>query len=184
MPLLTELPKPVLFIGAAHSGKSISAMDTMKKTQGADIIGTCDPADPFFTEKITNLKKFRPSTWSSHDSATNLLQQLSQCQHSQILIDSASQWLAHIALSSTKEHYEAIDQEIKEHGLQLAQTIVDMSDAKNITITTAEAGYDFSPQNPVSRILRNRICELNKELARISRSVVHVVAGIPHVIKK
>jgi RNA polymerase sigma factor (sigma-70 family) len=95
----------MFIVGPAHAGKSELAIQALAPDQPAVVVGSAPTDEPAFRRRLEDLQTLRPGGWDSVYAGTDLVTTVAaateRCQ--QVLIDSVSQWLAALLLSSDPE---------------------------------------------------------------------------------
>ena len=123
--------------------------------------------------KIARHRSQRGANWTTIEAPLHLTEALSGLKPTQIcLIDCATMWLSNHLLA----------------GSDLAQqqgeflTAIDGC-AADLVIVSNEVGQGIVPDNPLARQFREAQGRLNIALAARADLVVHIVVGLPNVLK-
>ncbi|MBC7658194.1 MAG: bifunctional adenosylcobinamide kinase/adenosylcobinamide-phosphate guanylyltransferase [Chitinophagaceae bacterium] len=181
-PPLSELPSPVFILGPAYSGKSDIAPEALDRTCATTVLGMAGLSE--LEDRIKALKAQRPSHWQ-HNESSSLNEGLVAAFEAseQVLVDSVNQWLANFLLEGwskydLKQQDARIDLELRKFILQLEQ-----HPHKRIVIVSSEIGAGVSPPQELSRFFRQALGRTHVALAQKAGSVVHIIAGIPSLLK-
>ena len=169
----------MLVTGGAKSGKSRIALDFCNSLDKNRIfLATAQPFDKEMTERIRRHKEERGSGWSTIEEPLNVTKAISRFDNKDtvILFDCFTLWLNNLFMEN-KKHYDSSDQAIS-NLLELLTNIHGI-----VVIVSNEVGMGIVPENPLSRRYRDEAGNANQKIARISKKVIAVIAGLPLVLK-
>lgn len=166
--------KLTLVIGGAASGKSAFAESLVINCKKSRVyLATARVLDAEMDQKVARHKKMRGAGWQTFETPLAPEITLAQCAASDIvLLDCATMWLMNHLMDETD--LETAEQELIE-GLQKSKA--------DCVVVSNELGLGIVPADALSRRFRQKQGELNQRLAAVSDTVVHVVAGLPNVLK-
>ena len=166
--------KLALVIGGAASGKSAFAENIVINTGKTRIyLATARVLDGEMEQKVTRHKNMRGAGWATFETPLAPEDVLRERTASEtILLDCATMWLMNHLMDET--------------DLESAETAL-MNGLKgskaDCVIVTNELGLGIVPADALSRRFRQKQGELNQRLAAQANTVVHVVAGLPNILK-
>ncbi|MEM9967176.1 MAG: bifunctional adenosylcobinamide kinase/adenosylcobinamide-phosphate guanylyltransferase [Pseudomonadota bacterium] len=168
------LPRRVLILGGAASGKSSWAEDFTKVYGKPTVyIATGQAFDDEMTKKIKIHRNRRDSTWQTKEAPLALDQALFDVDAGEVcLVDCATIWLSNHMLAEN-------DLEQAQQKLIIA---LDRCRAP-VLVVSNEVGQGIVPDNRLARRFREAQGRLNIALATQADLVVQVIAGLPQVLK-
>lgn len=168
------LPSLTFVLGGAASGKSVFA-EKICENSGLNLfyLATARAWDDETKSKISLHKARRHNTWESVEAPIDLSKPLAQRQPSEVvLLDCATMWLNNLMMAEAD-----LEAETQKLVLALGQT------AATVVVVSNEVGQGIVPDNALARRFREAQGRLNITLAEQADCVVHVVAGLPNVLK-
>lgn len=168
------LPALSLVTGGAASGKSLFAEGLVRGTgRGLVYLATAQAFDDEMRDKLALHKERRGPEWQTIEEPLDVGRRLAAIGgDSAVLVDCITMWLSnHLLAESDPERIEA---ELMA-GLALC--------AAPVVLVTNEVGHCVVPENAMARRFRNAQGRLNQKLAAKAGLVVHVIAGLPQVLK-
>jgi len=181
-----ELATPLLVIGAAHTGKSVLAMDQLDRNQPAAIIGTGDVDEVAFGSRLAELRSLRPPHWHVTESMVDIPKYAEELmgKYPQVLVDSLNQWVAATyVLLSPKYSIDQIEAQLELEFKRLLELVKKPGKCR-LVFVTSEVGAGTTPPQPLERAFRLTMGRFNTRIAAACSSVVLISAGIPLVLKK
>lgn len=168
------LPKMVLVLGGASSGKSAHAESLVMATGKPRIyLATAQAFDAEMKQKIAAHRSQRGPDWTTVECPLDLAAALANCTGDQVvLLDCATLWLTNILLAERDVPHEE-DNLLRALGNCRAPVVV----------VSNEVGHGIVPDNALSRQFRTAQGRLNQKLAAAADRVVFVTAGLPQVLK-
>ncbi|MFK7753348.1 MAG: bifunctional adenosylcobinamide kinase/adenosylcobinamide-phosphate guanylyltransferase [Sedimentitalea sp.] len=161
-----------LVLGGAASGKSAFA-ETLVQPGKRVYLATAQAFDDEMRAKIATHIARRGPEWRTIECPLTLPEQIAQLESSQIaLIDCVTLWLSNVMLA---EH------DVTDAQDQLFEAM--RTCAAPLVIVSNEVGQGIVPQTKLGRTFREAQGRLNIRLAQHSDCVVHVVAGLPNILK-
>lgn len=183
---LKKLPKPLLIVGPAHSGKSQLATQCLTGGKPTTVIGTTILKESILPPRIEFLQKSRPQHWRLVEEAKDISSVISEVTQDsdQLIIDSVNQWVARVLLDYTEGTPEGlVDNKVQPVLNEMLRIVSENKSKCDIVIVTSEMGATPPPERLVERIFRRQMGLFNQELARHCASVVSVQLGIPTLLK-
>lgn len=167
-------PKLVFVIGGAASGKSGFAEGLVQKSAKSKVyLASAQAFDDEMRDRITVHTARRDSSWTTIEAPFQAAESLLHLQESQIcLFDCVTLWLSNHLLA--------------ENDLEAEQAkLLDALDqcSAQVVIVTNEVGHGIVPDTALGRRFRETQGRLNIKLADRADLAVHVVAGLPMVLK-
>ncbi len=167
-----------LILGGMRSGKSALAEKLAAQT-GLPVtyIATARPGDEEMTARIKAHQNQRPGDWKLVEEPLFLAKTLraQAAKNHCLLIDCLTLWVTNLLLHDDPELFARQKNELLEILPDLPGEIILVSNETNMGLVPMEA-------------LSRRFCDesgrLHQDIARISRRVILVVAGLPQVIKE
>lgn len=161
-------------LGGAASGKSVVAENLIENSGLNPIyLATSRIYDAEIQSKVDLHISRRDSRWTTFDAPRDVAGVLATGTPDQaILLDCATMWLTNVMLD--------------EDDLEAAQgallTALARCDAP-VVVVSNEVGQGIVPDNALARRFREAQGRLNIALAAQATCVIHVVAGLPRVLK-
>lgn len=163
-----------MVIGGAASGKSAVAeriINNSLKTK--NYIATAQAFDDEMRAKIADHINVRGEGWATIEAPFDAAGAVASLPIGQTcLLDCATMWLTNHLLA---------DADLAAETDRLLNALGTCK--SDIVIVTNETGQGIVPDNKLARQFREEQGRLNIKLAALADRVVHVVAGIPNVIK-
>ncbi|MEM9912851.1 MAG: bifunctional adenosylcobinamide kinase/adenosylcobinamide-phosphate guanylyltransferase [Pseudomonadota bacterium] len=168
------LPAQSLILGGASSGKSRFAEDLIKKS-GRPLVylATAQAFDDEMRDKLARHKNQRGPGWRTIEEPMDVGRTLAVLGgDTAVLLDCVTMWLSNQMLADA--NLEEAEASLMA-GLALC--------AAPIVMVSNEVGLSVVPDNALARRFRDAQGRLNQKLAARASLVVHVVAGLPQVLK-
>ncbi|PIE15444.1 MAG: bifunctional adenosylcobinamide kinase/adenosylcobinamide-phosphate guanylyltransferase [Rhodobacterales bacterium] len=175
---MTELnathPKLTLVIGGAASGKSVFAEGLVQQSGLNKIyLATAQAHDGEMAAKIARHQQQRGTGWHTIEAPLDLTAPLNSTSAADmVLLDCATLWLTNHLLAESD--LPAAQQALLDALQNCAGAVV---------VVSNDVGAGIVPQNALSRRFRQAQGELNQALAARADLVVHVIAGLPMLLK-
>ena len=182
----SSLIAPVLVIGAAYTGKSELAHQTLLADRKTLVIGTADLNEGLLAARVAELRQQRPDHWQHLQGQLELAAQLREegPAYEQILIDSINQWVANLVLTHAQKYsLEQLTPLCERAILEFCTAVSAVASKTRITLVSSEVGAGIAPPKPVARLFRQLVSRINCRLAEQAGSVLLVSAGIPLLIR-
>ncbi len=168
---------PHLILGGARSGKSQYAESLLQSLPPPYLyVATAQALDGEMDERIRLHRLRRAGSWKTHECPHELPKLLEELEKDQkpVLVDCVTLWLSNLLAPHSPFSPEA--------GLNaLAERVSRVT--YPLFLVSNEVGGGIVPDNPLARRFRDLAGKANQELARASRSVTLVVAGLPLPLK-
>lgn len=190
-------PKSLLCIGGSRSGKSDFALEYAQTFQGAKaFVATMqktftlpaeNPGENGQTEssqdeetakRIQKHRAQRDESWQTIEEPYNIVQALQKAEKQNctlILIDCISLWLSNLIFADKSE------EEIIAETEKLAQAIQETQIP--VILVSNEVGTGIVPMYASARLFRDVQGKANQILAKACEAVVHVMYGLPILLK-
>ncbi|MEM6306902.1 MAG: bifunctional adenosylcobinamide kinase/adenosylcobinamide-phosphate guanylyltransferase [Pseudomonadota bacterium] len=168
------LPKAILVLGGAASGKSAYAENLcMASGLSRTYIATSQAWDDEMRAKIVAHQAQRGPDWTTIEEPIDLTGAIAQVPQGHVcLVDCLTLWLTNIMLA---------DHDIPHATDRLCTGIHEHPGP--IIIVSNEVGQGITPDNKMAREFVNIQGRTNQRMAQICDGVVFVTAGIPQVLK-
>jgi len=168
------LPPLALVLGGASSGKSRFAEDLCFQDGSPRIyIATAQAFDDEMREKIARHKTQRGPDWHTIEALIDVASALASCTAGQtVLLDCATLWLTNVVLA---------EQDVMAAEDALLAALV--ACPARVVVVSNEVGQGIVPETKLGRAFRNQQGRLNQKLAAQAGLVVHVIVGLPQVLK-
>jgi adenosylcobinamide kinase/adenosylcobinamide-phosphate guanylyltransferase len=169
----------MLIVGGAKSGKSSFALNVCNSLDRERVfLATAQAFDQEMEERIRRHQAERGSGWLTVEEPLKVAETITahDSEDTIILIDCLTLWLNNLYMEHGEDQ-EAIDEAVK----NLARQLTDIHGA--VVVVSNEVGMGIVPDNPLSRTYRDTAGYMNQRIARLSRKVVALLAGLPIVLK-
>jgi len=168
------LPAMSFVLGGAASGKSVMAEELIENSGLRPIyVATSRIYDSEMQTKVDQHIARRDNRWTTFDAPKDVAGVLGGCTPGQaVLLDCATMWLTNVILDED-------DLEAAQAGLLEALAAC----AAPVVVVSNEVGQGIVPDNALARRFREAQGRLNIALAAQATCVIHVVAGLPRVLK-
>lgn len=171
------LPPLTLVLGGARSGKSAYAEQLIiNAASGGVYIATAgEPQDDEMRARIAAHKQRRGGwPWRLVEAPVELADALAQPGKGRdpVLVDCLSLWLANLLQAGRDPAAE---------GERLGAAL--RACAAPVVCVSIEAGLGMVPLHPLGRAFRDRLGELNRNIAALADRAVFMVAGLPMALK-
>lgn len=169
-----SLSKLTLVLGGAASGKSGFAERLCFQTaKTRTYLATSQAFDDEMRAKISAHRIQRGPDWTTIEAPLDVAGVLETRTKGEIvLLDCATLWLSNILLAERDE---------RTAGTDLLAALATCP--AQIVVVSNEVGHGIVPDNALARQFRNAQGRLNQMLAAQADLVVHVIAGLPQVLK-
>lgn len=163
----------IFVLGGAASGKSAFAETLFSDAQTPVYIASAQAFDAEMRAKIDRHIARRGSKWRTVEAPLDAAGAIEALGSADVcLFDCATLWLSNHLLSET---------DLAAEQARLLAAI--RSCPARLVVVSNEVGMGVVPDNALARRFREAQGRLNIELATAADTVVHVVAGIPRVLK-
>lgn len=167
------LGKVTLVIGGAASGKSSHAESLLAAVDRPVYLATAQAFDDEMRAKIDAHITRRGARWRTVEAPLDAAEVLDGLgAHDHCLFDCATLWLSNQMLA---------ENDLAAEKARLLEAVSGC--AARLVIVTNEVGMGVVPDTPLGRRFREAQGRLNIELAQVADRVIHVVAGLPRVLK-
>lgn len=166
-----------LFIGGARSGKSRLAEQVAQASRKKLIyIATAQAGDNEMSERIAKHITERQDEWHTIEEPLNLGDVIRRNDdvHHCVLVDCLTLWLSNCLTQISEAQYRSLRQDFLDSLKNYSGKLLLVSNEVNAGIV---------PSNALARNFIDESGWLQQDLAKIADRVVHVVAGLPHVLK-
>jgi len=198
----TTIPRLVLIIGGARSGKS-SFAEQLAASSGRPVafIATATADDDEMRERIARHRASRPRQWHTLEEPLDLSGAIRWASElaDVLLLDCVTLWLGNVLTQASKQHEkDDKEEEVEEPSLPgrlfdekalkeieaLLTVVKSLAPGKTLIVVTNEVGLGVVPAYPLGRLYRDTLGYVNQQLARAADRVYLMVAGIAVDIKR
>lgn len=171
--------KTILVTGGCRSGKSRYALSLAQNFTGQKIfLATAESSDEEMRHRIALHRRERGAGWVTVEEPLDPVKVLKgkTGQADVLLLDCLTLWVSNLLMKNRDrkeilKHTQALIEEAKNfHG--------------HLIVITNEVGGGIVPENKLARRFRDIAGEVNQRIACDFDEVVHMVSGIPSIIKK
>jgi len=166
----------IFLTGGARSGKSGLALKIAEQERGKKyFIATAEALDDEMVDRIEKHKAERSQEWNSIEEPielANTIKSLSD-EGNVVLVDCLGLWTS----NTLKLEEESFVEKVKEITIEIKNF------KGSLALVSNEVGLGIVPAEPESRLFRDRLGLLNREVAAVCRQAVLVVSGIPLWLK-
>lgn len=170
------MPKRVLILGGARSGKSTFALNEASAMPGKKaFLATAEALDEEMAARIARHRSERAPEWDTFEEPVELPSLISReaPDYSVVLIDCLTLWVSNILLRELP---------FDRYAGQFMEAISNRA-AADLYMVSNEVGLGLVPDVPIGRTYRDYLGRLNANIAAAATDVYFMVAGIPVKIK-
>jgi len=183
------MPKSILIIGGARSGKSHYAQElALKSPQPVLFVATAEAGDEEMRQRIENHRKSRPATWDTLEVTTHIGRKISQKigKAQTVVVDCITLLVNNVFSQCSNLTVETIDTSLTEK--EVVAEINELVDCinhvnANFIIVSNELGLGLVPADRISRLYRDLLGKANQTLAQNVDEVYFMAAGLPLLLK-
>ena len=165
----------LLILGGARSGKSHYAETLAAKYDNVYYVATAVPVDEETRSRIAIHQSQRPAHWRTVEAPVKLAQAIEGLNDTSscVLIDCLTFWLNNCLYESDKSWDE-----------QKSNFINCLSNYEgSLIMVSNETGMGIVPMGKQTRQFVDEVGWLHQQVARLSDTVVLMIAGLPHPLK-
>lgn len=173
-----------LIIGGARSGKSAYAEQIVLASQLEPLyIATASAHDDEMEGRIHLHQQRRGDQWQTIEEPLFLTETLKQHSNERhyILVDCLTLWLTNLQGQLWHDDANASVNEIENKQDELCDSITEL--AGKIIFVSNEVGQGIVPMGELSRQFCDLSGRLHQRIAKQCDQVIHMIAGIPQIIK-
>jgi adenosylcobinamide kinase/adenosylcobinamide-phosphate guanylyltransferase len=173
------MAKKTLITGGCRSGKSRHALMLAEGISGEKLyVATAEALDSEMTERIAKHQQERGEDWKTHEESMELTKIFKQHENRAgvLVLDCLTLWISNLLIRDYDP--ESILKEV-DHLMRQSE---DMQ--CQLIFVTNEVGAGIVPENKLARNFRDIVGGANQLVAQQCEEVIHMVAGIPTVLKK
>jgi adenosylcobinamide kinase/adenosylcobinamide-phosphate guanylyltransferase len=175
----------ILITGGARSGKSEYARQIAEAMAGPRVfVATCTALDAEMAERIKKHQEARSGgAWRTVEEPLDLAGALRRADgYRVLLVDCLTLWINNLMYAAQQLGQSATEEDIEQKCREVLQVCSDL-DATVIFVTN-EVGMGIVPDNPLSRLYRDRVGRCNQIVAEAADEVILVSCGLPLPLKK
>jgi adenosylcobinamide kinase / adenosylcobinamide-phosphate guanylyltransferase len=174
LPDPAALPRTLLVLGGARSGKSRYAEGLIEAAGGGTYVATAEAGDGEMAARIRVHRARRGAGWTTVEAPLALVEALHEADAAgrPILVDCLTLWLSNLMLA---ERDAAAEVECLAAALPRI--------ASPVVLVANEVGLGIVPDNALARRFRDLAGHANQRLAAMAERVVFVAAGLPLVLR-
>ncbi|GLV56744.1 adenosylcobinamide kinase/adenosylcobinamide phosphate guanyltransferase [Dictyobacter sp. S3.2.2.5] len=190
-----EVPRLVLLLGGARSGKSTFA-ERLATTSGRSVafIATAMAIDEDMRDRIARHQSSRPTDWRTIEEPLHLAKALRQAAAvaDVVILDCLTVWLSNWLFAQgnsaqleddntiSAQHYAGALQEID----ALLQVVSEWEPGKTLVVVSNEVGLGIVPAYALGRVYRDVLGLVNQRIAAAAIRVYLMMAGLGVDIKR
>ncbi len=170
--------RKILITGGCRSGKSRHALAMAGEISGEKLyVATAEALDSEMAERIAKHKRERGEAWETFEEPRELLKVFKQleCRIGVLILDCLTLWISNMLIRDCTQEFI----------LDEARQLIDQGDNMHcqLIFVTNEVGAGIVPENKLARDFRDIAGEVNQRIAEHCDEVIHMVSGIPVMIK-
>ena len=172
------MAKKILITGGCRSGKSRWALALTRDLPGDKMyIATAEALDSEMKERIGKHQRERGAEWETHEVPRGLLAVFQQLENRSgvLILDCLTLWISNLMVKGQEHDF------ILKEADRLVDQIKNMQ--CQVVVVTNEVGAGIVPDNKLARDYRDLVGEINQRFAGGFDTVIHMVSGIPVMIK-
>ncbi len=173
-----------LVIGGCRSGKSAHALhlaDAMGNA-GKIFLATCIPRDGEMRQRVSRHQAERGTGWIAVETPVLLGEAVSSISPKAdvLLVDCLTLWVSNLMMEHSKDS-DTTEFFISKQTSCLIESL--RTAACPVILVSNEVGAGIVPDNPLARLYRDAVGQVNQRIAACADQVIWMVAGIPVKIK-
>ncbi|NIQ03056.1 MAG: bifunctional adenosylcobinamide kinase/adenosylcobinamide-phosphate guanylyltransferase [Nitrospinaceae bacterium] len=172
------MAKATLITGGCRSGKSRHSLSLAREVVGDKMyLATAEALDAEMKERIARHQLERGKDWETIEEPVEVLRVLQDLENRSgvLVLDCLTLWI------SNRMHHGDNREELVQEAGRLAGQIGRMR--CELIVITNEVGAGIVPENKLARDFRDLAGEINQRFAEHCDQVIHMVSGIPVVLK-
>lgn len=163
-------------------------MALMHGTEDAAFIATAQALDPEMEIRIQKHRQERPAQWKTYEAPFSPVRVIRRTRHKAYILDCITMLVSNLMLDAWPSHMPSghgFQESVREHVLMTAQDLVEAMQANgaDFYLVTNEVGYGLVPENPMGRMFRDLLGEVNTILAGAADRLILMVCGVPMQVK-
>ncbi|QPC44372.1 bifunctional adenosylcobinamide kinase/adenosylcobinamide-phosphate guanylyltransferase [Kaustia mangrovi] len=172
---MTDIPRRILVLGGARSGKSRHAEARGAGHRGPKrYIATAEAGDEEMAARIAAHRADRGAGWETIEAPRDLVSALRAAMAADafVLVDCVTVWLSNVMLAE------------EDPKAAVAALLDVLEEARGtVVLVSNEVGLGIVPDNALARRFRDVAGRANQQLAAACDEVVFVAAGLPLTLK-
>jgi adenosylcobinamide kinase / adenosylcobinamide-phosphate guanylyltransferase len=169
------LPRLMLVLGGARSGKSRYAEQTIEAAAGFGLyLATAEVADADMAARVAEHRARRGPTWSTIEEPLDIAQRIEAETRPDrpILVDCLTLWLSNLMHAD------------RDSDAETERLLAAIAHGRGSVVLVAnEVGLGIVPETALGRAFRDQAGRLNQRVAAMAERVVFVAAGLPMLLK-
>jgi len=172
------MAKKIFITGGCRSGKSRHALTLAHRVAGEKMyVATAEALDSEMGDRITRHQQERGEGWQTFEEPRELSKVFKQLDDrvGVLILDCLTLWVSNWLMQDCTQEF------IMDEARRLMDQCEKMQ--CQIIIVTNEVGAGIVPENKLARDFRDIVGEVNQLVATRCEEVIHMVSGIPAVLK-
>ena len=168
------LPRLMLVLGGARSGKSRFAEAAIERAGGGLYLATATVGDAEMAERVRLHRARRGSAWTTIEEPLDIVAAIiaESRPDRPMLVDCLTLWLSNVMLAEREPESET------------ERLLRALGEAPGPVVLVAnEVGLGIVPENALARAFRDHAGRLNQRVAALAERVVFLAAGLPMMLK-
>jgi adenosylcobinamide kinase / adenosylcobinamide-phosphate guanylyltransferase len=169
------LPRLMLVLGGARSGKSRYAEQTIEAAAGGGLyLATARMGDAEMAARIAEHRRRRGPAWTTLEEPLEIAARIEAEARPDrpILVDCLTLWLSNLMLAG------------RDPDTETERLMAALATARGPVVMVAnEVGLGIVPENALARAFRDHAGRLNQRVAAAAEHVVFLAAGLPMLLK-
>lgn len=168
-----------LVVGGARSGKSRYAQSLCGE-QPVRYLATAQAAgDVEMARRIERHRSDRPSHWITVEAPFALVDAIREAGNEIVLVDCITVWASNMSYRHRALRADAREKRL----LGEVSSLIDAATERNVIAVSNDLGSGVVPESALAREFRDLQGLANQRLAAAADKVVHMVAGLPTLLK-
>lgn len=168
-----------LVLGGARSGKSRHAQSLAGERAVRYIATAQASGDAEMTRRVERHRRERPSRWTTVEAPFALADAIRAAGEELRLVDCVTVWLSNLSYRHRELHPAAREKRL----LGEVSAFIEAASAHDVIAVSNDVGSGIVPDSPIAREFRDLQGLANQEIAAAADRVIHMVAGMPTMLK-